>query len=307
MDIERVISNIDATPNHLKFVWSNVDLAIMHSIQRVMVSELNTLAIDLVMIDDNTSVLSDEQLALRLGLIPMQSMTADTFLLPDECDCESYCNKCSIQMSLNVVCYEDRYDVTSKDLFWQDPRTRPIHESGLPAKYLGEDGYGPGILITTLIKNQQIKLSCIIRKGTGKIHSKWNPCSTAVFRPAPKVSLNSEMISEMISSGESTDKERLERLMECCPRSVFGTDIEDIIENTSQRNDLCINCKACVQEAEKMDRSKMVNVGFDDRRMLCEVEGIGMLQPKEMILKGIDVLCDKFVEFENQLRALSQV
>lgn len=95
-------------------------------------------------------------------------------------------------MYLNVACYEDRYDVTSKDLTFHDSRTRPLHESGLPDKFLGEDKFGPGIFIVPLVKNQRIKLSCIVRKGTGRIHSKWNPTSRVTFVPAPVVKVNME-------------------------------------------------------------------------------------------------------------------
>ncbi len=41
-----------------------------------------------------------------------------------------------------------------------------------------------------MVKNQQIKLSCVVRKGIGRIHSKWNPTSRVTFVPAPVVKVN---------------------------------------------------------------------------------------------------------------------
>jgi DNA-directed RNA polymerase alpha subunit len=174
----------------IQFTWNNPKQHLIHAIQRSAISDVPTLCIDMVMIDENTSMLADQELALRLGMIPMDSTHVTDFLMPDECDCENFCHKCCIRMSMNVSCYEDRYDVTSKDLYSEDTRSRPIHESSLPEQFLGEDGFGPGILLVPMRKNQRIRLSCIVRKGTGKIHGKWNSTSKMLFVPLPKVNLN---------------------------------------------------------------------------------------------------------------------
>ena len=181
----------------VQFTWENPKQHLIHGIQRVMISEIPTLAIDMVMIDENSSIMADQELSLRLGLIPMLSENANEFLLPDECECENFCSKCSIRLSLNVSCYEGVYHVTSKDFVCHDDRSRPVHESTLPNEFLGEDGFGPGVFIVTLIKNQRIRLSCIVRKGSGKIHGKWNPTSRVSFIPIPKVKVNLKRYNRM--------------------------------------------------------------------------------------------------------------
>ena len=183
----------------IQFIWNNPKQHIIHALQRSVISDVPTLCIDMVMVDENTSMLADQELALRLGLIPIESTLANDFFMPDECDCENFCNKCSIKMTLNVSCYNDRYDVTSKDLRCEPgyANSRPIHESSLPKKYLGDDGFGPGILLVTLIRNQSIRLSCIVRKGTGKVHGKWNPTSKITFVPLPVVNINMKKFKKL--------------------------------------------------------------------------------------------------------------
>lgn len=198
----------------LQFTWNNPKQHVVHAIQRSAISDVPTLCIDMVMVDENTSMLADQELALRLGLIPIETTLAHEFLMPDECNCENFCNQCSIKMTLNVSCYSDKYDVTSKDLQCENTPgckvSRPIHESSLPTKYLGEDGFGPGILLVTLIKNQRVRLSCIVRKGTGRIHGKWNPTSKITFVPIPVVNLNMKKYDKLNETMEIKLRQEIE-------------------------------------------------------------------------------------------------
>ncbi|KAH0147924.1 hypothetical protein KCU82_g13721, partial [Aureobasidium melanogenum] len=63
----------ETTPISTKFVLSNTTLSLANSIRRTMHAEVPTLAIDLVEVESNTSVLADEFLAHRLGLIPLSA------------------------------------------------------------------------------------------------------------------------------------------------------------------------------------------------------------------------------------------
>ena len=50
-----------------------IDAAIANSFRRILLSEVPTMAIDRVYIYNNTSVIQDEVLAHRIGLIPLKA------------------------------------------------------------------------------------------------------------------------------------------------------------------------------------------------------------------------------------------
>jgi len=66
-------------------------------------------------------VLTDEFIAHRMGLIPLQSSKVDDFQDNRECTmCNRYCNYCSVEFRLAVKCEDEQVVVTSNDLFAQD-------------------------------------------------------------------------------------------------------------------------------------------------------------------------------------------
>src|ERR1700753_1923044 len=92
---------------HADFILHNVDLAFANSLRRVMLSEIPTLAIDLVEVESNTSVLPDEFLAHRLGLVPLSARNIDDVRYSRDCDCDQYCEWCSVVLTLNARCTGD--------------------------------------------------------------------------------------------------------------------------------------------------------------------------------------------------------
>jgi DNA-directed RNA polymerase II subunit RPB3 len=65
------IEILEQTKDFLRFNVENIDLATANSLRRIMISEVPSMAIELVKIINNTSCLNDEYIAHRLGLIPL--------------------------------------------------------------------------------------------------------------------------------------------------------------------------------------------------------------------------------------------
>lgn len=73
------INVTELNEERIKFVLYDCDLSVANALRRIMLAEVPTIAIDLVEFESNTSVLFDEFLAHRLGLIPLVSSRAREF------------------------------------------------------------------------------------------------------------------------------------------------------------------------------------------------------------------------------------
>jgi len=159
---------IESDKDFISFTIFNESAFVTNWLRRILKSEVPTLAVDYVMITQNTSALQDELLVHRLGLVPILSTIADKMIYPDDCDCENgLCKKCSVIFSLDVKSEGESRWVTPSDFKTNNPDVYPIV---FPNDQI--------IKITRLKKGQRIVLKALVRKGNGGIHAKWMPVVT---------------------------------------------------------------------------------------------------------------------------------
>lgn len=144
-----------------------------------MMAEIPTIAIDIVEVKNNTSVLADEFLAHRMGLLALHSEGIDSQLVyTRDCDCEQYCSKCAVVLRLNAKCTGDStMNVYAKDLI-----SDRSDDFGSPVI---SDSDGNGVLLCKLRKEQELRLVCIAKKGVAKEHAKFAPVSACGFEYDP--------------------------------------------------------------------------------------------------------------------------
>jgi len=179
--------------HYVQFSLRGVDVSLANALRRVMIADVPTVAIDLIEVLENSSVLCDEFLAHRLGLVPLDSTKASELFKPYEYAGNDD-SATDVHLELNVRCVgEQTRDVTSEDLVSYDKRVKPVsfHDASTGA------WKSNAILIAKLRKNQEISMKCIARKGTGKDHAKWSPVATAVFKHEPMVRVDQEILSTL--------------------------------------------------------------------------------------------------------------
>ncbi|KAJ9062541.1 RNA polymerase II subunit 3, variant 2 [Entomophthora muscae] len=164
-------------PDEINIILDDVDLSVANALRRAAISDIPTLAIDLVEIESNTSVLIDEYLAHRLGLVPIDSTEADRLKYTRDCNCAQYCQSCSVIFKLDIKCNTVGMtrDVTTRDLISSDMNILPVFY----------DQNDPGITLVKIRFGQEIKLTCVAKKGISKEHAKWSPTTAVGFEYDP--------------------------------------------------------------------------------------------------------------------------
>ncbi|KAI0035882.1 DNA-directed RNA polymerase [Vararia minispora EC-137] len=188
----------DLQKDRADFVLENVDLAFANSLRRVMMADIPTVAIDMVEMETNTTVLPDEFIAHRLGMIPLVSANCDEAIRYNrDCTCSTSCQNCAVELRLNVSCNENRtMEVTSNHLdvvpkhewdgeYYDDGEEvmKRVENFGHPVGK-GDPNAEP-ILICKIRKGQALSVRCIAKKGLAKEHAKWSPCSAVSFEYDP--------------------------------------------------------------------------------------------------------------------------
>lgn len=159
---------LEKVDERISVKFKNVPREYVNALRRLAISEVPTLAIDDVVMIDNSSVVHDEAVAHRLGMIPLRT-DLKRFVMPHNCDCKSTlgCSKCRVLLVLDSEATERTRIVTSGELKSEDEEVKPVSNE---------------IPILTLAPGQKVKFEAYARLGNGKSHAKWQPTSSAVVK-----------------------------------------------------------------------------------------------------------------------------
>jgi len=149
-----------------------VPIQYANALRRICLNGVPIFAIDTVDIIENSSVLPDEGLAHRLGLIPIKTDLA-RFNEPSKCECQSEtgCSNCRVMLVLDSGDSDVTRTVLSNELSSEDDSVKPTSDK---------------ISIVQLTQGQRIKIECYARLGRGTEHAKWNSANISTLTDTDK-------------------------------------------------------------------------------------------------------------------------
>ncbi|KAM6916564.1 DNA-directed RNA polymerases I and III subunit RPAC1 [Xenentodon cancila] len=297
------IDVVDLDENCMEFDMVGVDAAIANAFRRILLAEVPTMAVEKVFIYNNTSIVQDEVLAHRLGLIPIKAdprlfeykNTGDESTEEDASEIDTIQLQLKVKCSRNPKASKDSSDprelylnhmVYSRDIQWvplgnqadvfADCCIRPVHDD---------------ILIAQLRPGQELDVIMHCVKGIGKDHAKFSPVATASYRLLPEIIIL-----------QPVEGEKAERLKRCFSRGVI--DLENV---NGRKVAKVVNSRldTCSREVLRhSDLKNLVKLGRVRDHFIFTVESTGILPPDVLVTEAIKVLMAKCQTFLNELNSV---
>ncbi len=302
------IKILHMAPHEMRFILSETDTSVANTLRRIMIAEVPTLAIDLVEFHENSSVLNDEYIAHRLGLIPIRYQPVDSmkggdcngaFLPHRECVCYERCPRCSVELELDVA-FDDvnafrseeelvaSLTITSKDLKSNNDKVTPAHFLSQDEQDESQDA---GVAIVKIGPGQRLKLKAVARMGIAKEHAKWCPVAIATYRFWPNITINEEQVATLTM-------EQKQEIIDVCPDKILEIDeatgsikaVDDAWDRCTYTEDLHEFQQSIKKRKEDDD---FVTVEAAQDKFIFTVESTGAMDADEIVMSALRVLKDR--------------
>jgi DNA-directed RNA polymerase subunit D len=252
----------------IRFLVEGVDVAFANSLRRTMVAEVPMMAVEDIFYFDNSSLVPDEVLAHRVGLVPLKT-NLESYVLPEECDCEAElgCPKCRAVLTMDVEAGDDTVTVYSGDLIPEDQSIAPVSKR---------------IPLAKLAPGQAIKFEAYAQLGQGKAHAKWSPVSMCVYQNVALV--------------EVEDEAAVKECLDACGGGVATIDGGRLKIIDVQGFGKCRRCRELVSHDEIMR-------GLKQDGFLFTVESNGGLPPERIVKEAVRILKQKLSALGGKIEA----
>ena len=265
------IEVLEKDETNLRISVRDADVPLMNALRRIALAEVPAMAIDEVVMIENSSILQDEMIAHRLGLVPLRT-DLDNYNLPEDCECKSEfgCGQCRVTLTLNAESNEGTRTVYSGELVSENPQVVPVSDK---------------IPIIKLAKGQKLKLEAYVRLGKGKAHAKWQPVCVCAYKYYPKIEVPKESCEDC------------QKCADICPKKVLAMKGEKVDVRELLACNLCMDCvEACPKKAEG------IQVGWEKDSFIMNIESTGALPPERVLQEATKILNKQLNEFEEQLK-----
>ncbi|MCS7123839.1 MAG: DNA-directed RNA polymerase subunit D [Candidatus Bathyarchaeota archaeon] len=264
------IKVLEKDERSMRLLIRGVDTPFINALRRNVLAEVPCMAIDEVVIIENSSVLHDEIIAHRLGLIPLKT-DLDGYNLPEECPCKSEfgCNLCRVTLTLDREAKEGTITVYSGELISENPNITPISDK---------------IPIVKLAKGQKLRLEAYAKLGRGKNHAKWQPVSTCSYKYLPEIKVDYK------------NCDVCGKCVEICPRKVLTKKEKEIVVRDLLA---CTLCQDCVDVCPK--KPPAIQVGWEENSFIFSLESTGVLPPERIMIEAVKILKKQLKKFASQI------
>jgi DNA-directed RNA polymerase subunit D len=269
------IEILEKNDTNLRIVVRDADVPLMNALRRIALAEVPCMAIEEVVMIENSSILQDEIVAHRLGLTPLKT-DLDAYNLPEACKCQSEfgCPECRVTLTLDAEAKEGTRTVYSGEIVSENPEIIPVSDK---------------VPIIKLAKNQKLKLEAYARLGRGKTHAKWQPVSMCAYKYYPQITI------------PKTKCEDCQKCVDICPKKVLEIKNEKVDVRDLLSCNLCMDCvEACPQ------KPALIKVEWEKNAFVMNIESTGALPPERILTEATKILGKQLEEFEEQIKAEQQ-
>jgi len=267
--LSRSIKLIERDSKHVRLLFEGYDRSYVNAIRRLALSEVPVLAIDDVVILDNTSAVYDEVVSHRLGLVPLNT-PPDKYPLPEDCDCgsPSGCSKCRVMMVLDAVAGDEARTVFSGELVSpEDPDVKPSSAT---------------VPIVKLAPGQRLKIEAYARMGRGWEHAKWQASNISVLKPYPQVIIKKTRAGQDAAGIEAV-----------CPVSILKLKSGNLHVTEETK---CILCMECVKQYPEL-----IEVKEKEGSFFLEIETAGAMPASIVLFKALEILQRQLGELSSKI------
>ena len=265
------IEILEKNDNNLRAIVRGAEVPLMNALRRISLAQVPCMAIDDVVMVDNSSILQDEIIAHRLGLTPLKT-TLDNYNIPENCSCQNEfgCSQCRVTLTLDAEAIDSTRTVYSGELVSENPEIIPVSDK---------------IPIVKLAKGQKIKLEAYARLGTGKVHTKWQPVCVSAYKYYPKI------------TPPTTSCDDCKKCVDICPKKVLEVKNAKIVVRDLHS---CTLCMDCVDICPK--KPSLIQVEWEKDTFILNLESTGSLPPERVLREATKILKQQLKEFEEQAR-----
>ena len=256
--------------DNLRLLIRGVNIPYVNALRRIVISEVPCMAIDEIVMVENSSIIQDEMIAHRLGLIPLKT-DLDSYNLPEECPCKSEfgCNLCRVTFALDAEAKEGSRTIYSGDLKSESESVVPVSDK---------------IPIVKLAKEQKIRLEAYARLGKGRNHAKWQPVSMCAYKYFPKI----EISKKCSVCG---------KCVEMCPKKVLvKTDNRIEVRNLMA----CTLCQDCAEACP--ENPCAITVSGEEDAYIFSLESTQALSAERILTEAVKTLDKQLKDLESQIK-----